>query len=100
MFLPPGGRLLLFPQRERLGVELRVATHADLLPGAIAAGLRGDRGDADPRESAAVDAGGDAEMRGGLVWTAGQRAHSRGLVDAPALSSKSQRSDELRESVL
>ena len=79
MFLPPGGRLLLFPQRERLGVELRVATHADLLPGALAAGIRGDRGDADPRESAAVDAGGDAEMRGETVRhvhvTAAARLH-------------------------
>ena len=83
-----------------MGVELRVETNADLLPGAIAAGLRGDRGDADPRESAAVDAGGDAEMRGGLVRTAGQRTHSRRLVESSAISSESQWSVELRKSIL
>lgn len=100
VLLPAGGRLLLFPQRERLGVELRVAPHAHLLPGALAAGVRGDRGDANPRQSAAVDAGGDVEVRGGLVRTAGHRAHPRGLVESPALSPKSQRCGELRESVL
>ena len=78
MFLPPGGRLLLFPQRERLGVELRVATHADLLPGALAAGLRGDRGDADPRESAAVDAGGADVLRGASTALQGRGGEANG----------------------
>ena len=46
-----------------MGVELRVETNADLLPGAIAAGVCGHCIDANTGESAAVDAGRDAEVR-------------------------------------